>query len=120
MPADYSWAAADWCAWFDERAGIAEFDGGLRREAAERQAFESCIVEWQRQNPVKVSPSICAGCGAGATADAPLALSRVQPAPLHVECAQDWHEKWRAQAIKSLAKFGIVPVAVKRSQNDAP
>ena len=30
-----SWSGEDWRAFFDERAGIAEFDGGLPREQAE-------------------------------------------------------------------------------------
>ena len=30
-PGDDGWSAEDWCAFYDERAGIAEFDGGLPR-----------------------------------------------------------------------------------------
>ena len=41
----------NWRAFFDERAGIAEHDGGLTRTDAEQQAFECCVVEWQWQNP---------------------------------------------------------------------
>jgi hypothetical protein len=33
------WSAEDWQAFFDKRAGIAEFDGGLPRAQAEAQAF---------------------------------------------------------------------------------
>ena len=33
------WSAQDWQAYFDERAGIVEFDGGLPRAEAEAQAF---------------------------------------------------------------------------------
>ena len=40
------WSAEDWRAFFDERAGIAEFDGGLPRAAAEALAFDCCVVEW--------------------------------------------------------------------------
>jgi hypothetical protein len=39
------WTAEDWQAFFDERAGIAEFDGELPRRQAEAQAFES----WRRR-----------------------------------------------------------------------
>jgi hypothetical protein len=38
-PADDSWSAEDWQVFFDERAGIAEFDGGLSRGHAEAHAF---------------------------------------------------------------------------------
>lgn len=42
------WTAEDWQAFFDERAGIAEFDGGQSREQAEATAFECCVVEFIR------------------------------------------------------------------------
>ena len=32
-----------WRAFFDERAGIAEFDGGLTRTVAEDTALEACL-----------------------------------------------------------------------------
>ncbi len=35
-----AWTEEDWQALFDERAGIMEYDGGLRREEAEKQAKE--------------------------------------------------------------------------------
>ncbi len=40
-PGDDGWSAEDWRAFFDERAGIAEFDGGLSRAEAEASAFDS-------------------------------------------------------------------------------
>ena len=36
------WSSWDWQLFFDERAGIAEFDGGLSRAAAEASAFTDC------------------------------------------------------------------------------
>jgi hypothetical protein len=38
-PAEGGWSAIDWLAFFDERAAIVEFDGGLPRAEAEAQAF---------------------------------------------------------------------------------
>ena len=35
QPGTNGWSPQDWLAFFDERAGIAEFDGGLPREEAE-------------------------------------------------------------------------------------
>ena len=40
-PVGSGWSAADWHAFFDERAGIAEFDDGLSRSEAEDHAFAS-------------------------------------------------------------------------------
>jgi hypothetical protein len=42
-PADDGWSAEDWQAFFDERAGIAEFDGRLPRSEAEARAFACCV-----------------------------------------------------------------------------
>ena len=38
-----AWAAEDWRAFFNEKAGIAEFDGGLTRTVAEDTALEACL-----------------------------------------------------------------------------
>ena len=43
-PGRDGWSAEDWQAYFDERAGIAEFDGGQPRPEAEARAFECCVV----------------------------------------------------------------------------
>ena len=44
-PPDHDWSAEDWQVFFDERAGIAEFDGGLLRPEAESQAPACCMEE---------------------------------------------------------------------------
>jgi hypothetical protein len=64
-PADDSWSAEDWQVFFDERAGIAEFDGGLSRCHAEAHAFACCAVEWLNRNPMRSPPGCCLGCGCG-------------------------------------------------------
>lgn len=48
------WSGHDWRAHFDERAAIAEHDGGLPRPEAERLAFETCVVEWLKSIDFKV------------------------------------------------------------------
>jgi hypothetical protein len=45
------WSAEDWQVFFDERAGIIEFDGGLPRAEAEAQTFACRVVEWLNHNP---------------------------------------------------------------------
>ncbi len=39
------WDAADWHAYFQERAAIREYDGGLARIEAERLAFEDIVTK---------------------------------------------------------------------------
>jgi hypothetical protein len=69
-PADpVVWSAEDWQALFDERAGIAEFDGGFPRADAERHAFEYCVIEWVNRAPELFDPNRCAWCRRGGRAD---------------------------------------------------
>src|SRR5262249_13780498 len=49
-PGQDGWSAKDWKAYFDGRAGIAEFDGGLLCPEAKAHAFECCVVEWLNRN----------------------------------------------------------------------
>ena len=62
-PGPDGWSAEDWQVFFDERAGIAEFDGGLPRPEAEAYAFECCVVEWLNRHPCSSTPTQCAQCG---------------------------------------------------------
>src|SRR5262245_42198798 len=58
-----AWDPVDWQAFFDERAGIAEYDGGLPRAEAEARAFDCCVTEWLLRNPIDSSPDRCFECG---------------------------------------------------------
>ena len=58
------WIKCDWRAFFDERAGISEIDGGLPRPAAEARAYECCVVKWLNHNPAPSSETDrCSECG---------------------------------------------------------
>ena len=57
-PGPDGWSAEDWQVFFDERAGIIEFDGGLPRAEAEAQAFDCCVVEWLNRNPTPSAPGL--------------------------------------------------------------
>jgi hypothetical protein len=58
-----AWAAEDWRASYDERAGIVEFDGGLSRAEAEALAYAGCVSEWLIRNPVRSPSGQCLICG---------------------------------------------------------
>jgi hypothetical protein len=62
-PTGDGWSAEDWHAFFDERAGMGEFDGGLPRAEAEIQALACCVTEWLNHNPVYSPAGHCLGCG---------------------------------------------------------
>jgi hypothetical protein len=67
-----AWDAVDWRAFFDERAGIAEYDGGLPRAEAEARAFDCCVAEYLLRNPISSSPDRCLECGKSGRTDDPL------------------------------------------------
>jgi hypothetical protein len=116
-PANHKWAAEEWQAFFDERAGVTEFDGGLSRTSAEAKAFEACIIEWLNINPAPSLPGRYAWCGRAETRDAVVLPYGAEPgthAWLHAECWAMWQEDRRAQAVKSLMQMGIGPASVNR------
>jgi hypothetical protein len=69
-PGRDGWSAEDWRLFFEERAAIAEFDGGLPRAKAEAQAFECCLIEWLNRNPSPSAPGRCGWCGRSESQDA--------------------------------------------------
>ena len=103
--------AEDWQVFFDERAGIIEFDGGLPRAEAEVQAFDCCVVEWLNRNPAHSPAGSCLGCGDRDHAHDPLLPYGVEPARhvgLHSLCWSAWYEARKAKAASALAAMGIM------------
>jgi hypothetical protein len=109
-PGGDGWSGEDWRAFFDERAGIAEFDGGLPRDQAEARAFTCCIAEWLNRNPVRSPPGRCHGCGEAEHGQDPLLPFGTDPtghAWLHSRCWPAWHVSRKAEAIAALSIFEI-------------
>src|SRR4051812_46989399 len=46
------WSGEDWQTFFEERAAIAQFEGGLSLAQAEAEAFDACEVEWLNRNRI--------------------------------------------------------------------
>ena len=100
------WSVEDWQAYFDERAGIFEFDGGLPRAEAEARAFECCVVEWLNRNPAHSPAGSCLGCGDRERAHDPLLPYGVEPTGhvwLHSRCWPGWYEARKAKAAAALS-----------------
>ena len=107
------WSASDWREYFDERAGIAEHDGGLSRPQAEGAAWEATIAEWCKLNPPARISGQCAACD-GALDMAghgwrPLGDGATVHYATGLACWKDYGAKRRAAAIKALQGFGIGP-----------
>jgi hypothetical protein len=112
--ADDGWSVEDWQVFFGERAGIAEFDGGLSRGQAEVCAFECCAAEWLDRNPVRSRPGRCLGCGCGDQAHDPVlryGVESIGGAWLHARCWLAWYTGRMAQAAAALVAMGIAPLA---------
>jgi len=108
--ADDGRSAEDWQAFFDERAGIAQFDGGLSREDAEARAFACCVAEWLNRNPASSATGRCLACGAPGGPRDPLVPFGTEPtghAWLHHTCWSGWRAGRKSEAIAALATMGI-------------
>lgn len=104
-------AAEDWIGFFEERAAIAEFDGGLARDRAEVAAFKSCVVMWlHRHPPTASSADCCLWCGRQAQPGRAIVPFGVRPeatAWLHPTCWESWHRARISRAETELAAHGI-------------
>jgi hypothetical protein len=109
-PGHDGWSAEDWQVYFDERAGIAEFDARLPRAQAEAQAFACCVVKWLNRNSERSPAGRCLDCGGRDHAHDPLLPYGVEPtghAWLHSRCWPAWYETRKAKAAAALAVMGI-------------
>jgi len=103
------WDAEDWRAYFDERAGIREFDGELLRPEAERLALGDCIDYWLTQHPPKPTDDVaCVHCDAALADDAiPVLAGNSGHTWLHGRCHRDWLAVRRQLAAEALPAMGI-------------
>ncbi len=103
-------SADDWHVHFDERAGIAEFDGFLPRLEAEARGLPCCVSEWMNRHPTTSSPECCLACGGGDRPGDPLlphGTATHGHAWLHSSCWPDWHGTREAEAIDALEAMDI-------------
>jgi hypothetical protein len=104
------WSADDWRDYFEERSAISEFDHGLSRTDADKNAYDLCVQEWLRQYPISSTPGLCSHC---------LQSSGLLPSPtgesaqdlantwLHKSCSETWHQSRRDEATVALQRLGI-------------
>ena len=109
-PAEDGWSSENWQVFFDERAGIFEFDGGLPRPYAEARAFDCCVTKWLNHNPGRSPAGCCLYCGGRDHAHDPLlpyGIESTGHAWLHSRCWPAWRNSRAADAIAALATMGI-------------
>jgi hypothetical protein len=106
------WTVHDWRSFFDERAAIAEHEGGMARAPAEAQAFDCCVVEWLNRNPIVSPPDHCSWCNGGERRDdvlLPFGVEATGHAWLHSGCWEPWRDWRQAEAVEALAGLGLKP-----------
>jgi hypothetical protein len=110
QPADPNWTAEDWRRRFEERANLAVHQHGMPPAAAERLAFERCVVEWLNVNPNPSLPGQCTWCGKPETVNAAVVPCGTEPGThvwLHLECWSAWDYARKASAMTALKAMGL-------------
>jgi hypothetical protein len=111
-PVDDEWSRNDWCTFFEERAGIAAFDGGRTQVEGEANAFECCIAEWLNRHPAASGSERCFWCGKPEQDRhivVPFGTTSHNHTWLHSACWPNWYRYRRETAIEALARLGISP-----------
>lgn len=113
-PGPDGWSAEDWQGYYQERAGIAEFEAGLDRAEAEARAFACCVAEWLNRRPERSAPGRCIAGGRGENGHEPLVPyggAATGHAWLHSRCWPAWYAGQQAEAVAALAAMAIVAPA---------
>ena len=109
-PPPEAFNAEDWRTYFDERAAIAEHDGGLDRTTAERQAFMCAVAQWMNTHPEPEGDlNVCHHCRHRLADTDMLAVLNGPDGHvwLHPRCHQPFIEQRRAKAIVELKAMGL-------------
>jgi hypothetical protein len=114
------WDAEDWQTYFDERAAIAEFDGGLSRAEAEALAFECCIGHWLTIVPPAIADDgNCPGCNQPLGEQAvPVLRAGGGHVWLHHGCIEKFTVRRRMEARRALTEMGIYCPLSWRNEDD--
>lgn len=119
---DSEWPAEEWRAWFDERAAIEEFDGGLTRPEAETLAFDACVDEWVAKHMPAGDPLRCIACGEyrrNAPVILPLGAGRKGAVGFHHGCWPAWQTSRRLEAAAALRAAGVPGTANRSLRGDS-
>ena len=111
-PAPADWNSADWFAYFDERAAVAEYERGVPRKETEAIAFEACVTQWLNSNPpMQEAPDCCIHCGELMLESdlIPVLTGDGGHIWMHDHCHAAWMRRRQAAAAFALKHMGIVP-----------
>jgi hypothetical protein len=119
------WDPDDYRTFYDQIAGMLEFDHGLAQLKAKAFAFECCVTEWLNRNFQQSPPGRCVHCGGGERRLDPLLPLGTESAGhpwLHSGCREAWNDNRRAKAFAALAEVGITqprPITAAKESSDS-
>jgi hypothetical protein len=106
------WGAEEWRCFFDERAGIRQFDGSMAKEQAEREAYGDTVAEYlNRVPPPVISSDTCRVCGRILECRHGNVIAVLEPGRhvwLHRECHKHYLHARHDEAATALAAMGLV------------
>jgi hypothetical protein len=106
-----SWDVESWQAYFDERAGVREYDGRHERSEAERLALEDTIAHWLQFNLLLApDPShACIYCNRAGQPGNPLVAAPTGCGHVWVHdwCWTSWSKARQHEAYEALLSMGL-------------
>jgi hypothetical protein len=100
---------SDWRTFYQERAALHEYEGGLSRQGAERSAWGEAVNAWHMACGEHAPWQQCAGCGASINGRAALPLA--DGTRVHFDnsdmCVIAYGERWRGAAERALMAMGV-------------
>lgn len=96
----------DWRSFYEERAAILEFDGGLSREQAERLAYGAAVVGVENAMGTDHPQDTCAACASPLPPSSGLSLAD-RAVVCNAKCHGDHRRQQRELAERKLAGWGI-------------
>jgi len=116
-----SWTAADWQAYFEERAAIREHDGGFAKSEAERLAFDDTLTYWLAAHPPPASAlERCVHCrGVHRPYDELVpVLALGGHVWVHNVCWTEWYAARRQEGTTALKANGVALPPAEESSRD--
>ena len=101
------WDAADWRAYYDERAAIREYDGQRPRPFAETLAWGELQNEWHRLHGDHPPAWQCAGCQKPIGGPPVFVFPDGARAHDDLGCIAAYGRRWRSAATAALVKLGL-------------